>query len=266
MFFWDADPIAFSLGPITMRWYGLLFAGGFVLGYFIMGAMFKSKKYNTDDLDRLLLYIFAGTIIGARLGHCLIYEPDFYLANPLEILKVWNGGLASHGGTIGVIIAYFIFIKRSKKYHFMEIADMLSVPIALVCTFIRLGNLMNSEILGKPTNSDFGVVFLRLGEDFPRYPAQLFEGISYFIIFVLLSLLYIVWKQRPQGFLLGLLLLLIYTSRFFIEPFKEEQADYSTNIILNVGQLLSLPFIAGSLALLVILWVNDKKKRQLSKR
>lgn len=252
MFIWDGDPVALSLGPVLMRWYGLLFAGGFIIGYFIMFSMFKRAKYNTDDLDRMLIYIFIGTLVGARLGHCLIYEPDIYLSHPLEILKIWKGGLASHGGTIGVVIAFFIFIKRSGKYRFFEIADMLTVPIALVCTFIRIGNFMNSEILGKPTNGNFGVVFARLGEDFPRYPAQLFEAGAYFVIFLILSVLYIKWHKRPVGFMLGLLLFLIYTARFFIEPFKEEQADYSTEMILNVGQLLSIPFIIGSLLLMVI--------------
>lgn len=261
MLVWDGDPVAFTLGPLVMRWYGLLFAGGFVLGYFMMTYMFKRARYNTDDLDRLLCYVFAGTIIGARLGHCLIYEPDFYLAHPLEILKIWNGGLASHGGTVGVVLAFFIFIRRSRKYRFFEIADMISVPIALVCTFIRLGNFMNSEILGKPTNSAFGIVFARIGENFARYPAMLFEAASYFVTFVVLSVLYFKWKRRPEGFLLGLLLFMIYTARFLIEPFKEEQADYSTGIALNVGQLLSIPFILGSLALMVLMVVLDKRRR-----
>ncbi len=261
MFVWAGDPIAFSIGPVIMRWYGLLFAGGFVLGYFMMYAMFKRAHYKTDDLDKMLVYVFFGTIIGARLGHCLIYEPDFYLAHPLEILKIWKGGLASHGGTIGVVIAFFIFIKTSHKYRFFEIADMIVVPIAMVCTFIRLGNFMNSEILGKPTNSDFGVVFARLGESFPRYPAQLFEAASYFITFVILAVLYFKWKKRPEGMLLGILLFLIYTARFFIEPFKEEQADYSTDMVFNVGQLLSIPFILGSIALMVFLYYRDSNKQ-----
>ena len=265
MFVWFGDPIAFTLGPVVMRWYGLLFAGGFVLGYFMMYAMFKKARYNTDDLDRMLVYVFLGTIIGARLGHCLIYEPDYYLSNPLEILQIWKGGLASHGGTIGVVLAFFIFIKRSHKYRFFEIADMISVPIALVCTFIRIGNFMNSEILGKPTNGDFGVVFARLGEDFPRYPAQLFEAGSYFITFIILTVLYFTWQKRPQGMLLGILLFCIYTSRFLIEPFKEEQAEYSTNMVLNVGQLLSIPFILGSVALMVFVTYLHRREQRLNK-
>lgn len=261
MLVWAGDPIALSIGPVVLRWYGLLFAGGFVLGYFIMVAMFKRANYRTEDLDRLLLYIFAGTIIGARLGHCLIYEPDYFLAHPIEILKIWNGGLASHGGTVGVVLAFYLFIKFSRRYRFFDIADMLAVPIALVCTFIRIGNFMNSEILGKPTDSAIGIVFARLGEDFARYPAMLFEAAAYFITFIILAVLYLKWHRRPEGFLLALLLFLIYTARFFIEPFKEEQADYSTGIALNVGQLLSIPFILGSLALMLFVTWYDRKRR-----
>lgn len=259
MFVWYGDPVALKLGAVLLRWYGLLFAGGFIIGYFIMYAMFKRARYNTNDLDHLLIFIFLGTLIGARLGHCFIYEPDFFLAHPIEIFKVWKGGLASHGGTIGVVLAFIIFIKLSKKYRFFEIADMLTIPIALVCTMIRIGNFMNSEILGKPTHSDFGVVFARLGEDFPRYPAQLFEAAAYFITFLVLIVLYLKWHKRPLGFLLGLTLLLIYTARFFIEPFKEEQADYSTNFILNVGQLLSIPFILCALAIMISSCVYARK-------
>lgn len=247
MFVWMGDPVAFTIGSVSMRWYGILFALGFVIGYFMMVELFKRAKYNTNDLDRLLVYIFAGTVIGARLGHCFIYEPDFYLSNPLEILKIWRGGLASHGGTVGVLIAFFIFIKRNKQYSFLEIGDMLCIPIAMVCCFIRIGNFMNSEILGKPTGSDFGVVFARLGETFPRYPAQLFEAGSYLLTFVILSICYFKWKNRPRGLIIAMLFFFIYTSRFFIEPLKEEQADYSTGMILNVGQLLSIPFVLGSL-------------------
>ena len=259
LFYSSVDPIAFSIGPLTLRWYGLLFSGGFILGYFIMQWMFKRKNYNTQDLDKLLIYIFIGTILGARLGQCLIYEPDYYLRYPLEILKIWKGGLASHGGTLGVLIAIFLFVRKS-KYTFLELCDMLCVPVALVATLIRVGNFMNSEILGIPTQGDFGVVFLRLGEDFPRYPAQLFEACSYFISFIVLALLYIKFnKKLPHGFLFSLFFLLIFTARFIIEPFKEEQADYTLGIALNVGQLLSIPFILGALILMIYVLKRGKR-------
>lgn len=261
MFIWNTDPIAFSVGPLSVHWYGLLFAGGFVIGYFIMTFMFRRKGYNTDDLDRLLVYIFIGTVIGARLGHCLIYDPEFYLSNPAEILKIWKGGLASHGGTLGVFVAFFLFIRSSrKKYSFWEVADMLTVPIALVCTFIRLGNFMNSEILGRPAEGFFTVVFLRLGETFPRYPAQLFEAFAYFAIFLLLCFMYFRKGKKTDGILVCVLIFTVFTARFFIEPLKEEQASYDTGMILNVGQLLSIPFIIASVITAVIL-----KKRQSRK-
>ncbi len=259
MFYWDGDPIALTLGPIALRWYGIFFAVGFVIGYFIMQYMFKKRSYDTNDLDRLLLFIFVGTVIGARLGHCLIYEPDFYLSHPLEILKIWHGGLASHGGTVGVLLAIFLYFKIYKPpYSFFTLADMLCVPIALVCTLIRLGNFMNSEILGLPTNADFGVVFLRLGEDFPRYPAQLMEAASYFVTFLILGVVYFCIKRRPQGLIFALLFFLIYGARFFIEPFKVEQADYSTHTVFTVGQLLSIPFALGGLILVIFLLKKGK--------
>lgn len=261
LFINDIDPVALTLGPVNLRWYGLLFSGGFIIGYIMMQFFFKKKGYNTADLDKLLLYIFFGTVVGARLGHCLIYEPDFYLSHPLEILFVWHGGLASHGGTAGVLLAIFLYVKRH-PYNFLELCDMLSVPIALVACFIRIGNYCNSEILGIPTGGDFGVVFLRLGELFPRYPAQLMESFCYLAIFVILLIWYLRARRIVNGTIMSTLLLLIFTSRFFIEPFKVEQADYSTHTALNVGQWLSIPFILGSLILLVFLIWRDKQKRR----
>lgn len=251
LFYSTVDPIAFTLGPLTLRWYGLLFSLGFILGYFIMQYLFRKKGYNTSDLDRLLVYIFVGTVVGARLGHCLVYEPDFYLSHPLEILFIWHGGLASHGGTLGVLLAIFLFVRKS-PYRFLELGDLLTIPVALVATLIRIGNFMNSEILGVPTGGDFGVVFLRLGETFPRYPAQLMESAAYFLTFIILSVLYLKKGARlPEGCLFALFFFFIFTSRFFIEPFKEEQADYSTGSIFTVGQMLSVPFIVASVILLI---------------
>ncbi len=260
MFVNDLNPIALEIGPVSFRWYGLLFSTGFIIGYIIMQLFFRQKKYDTQDLDKLLLYIFIGTVIGARLAHCLIYEPDFYLADPIRILKIWEGGLASHGGTVGVVLAIMFFIRKT-KYRFFDLADMLSVPIALVCTLIRIGNYFNSEILGKATQSDYGVVFIRLGENFPRHPAQLYEAVAYFAIFIILLTLYLCYKKRAEGLLVGLLIMLVFTARMAIEPFKVEQADYSTNSILNVGQLLSIPFIAAGLGIIIYAVIRKNKNR-----
>lgn len=264
MFISTLDPIAFSIGPLSIRWYGILFSFGFIIGYIIMQLFFKQKKYNTEDLDRLLVYVFIGTVIGARLAHCLIYEPDFYFAHPIEIIKIWEGGLASHGGTVGVILAVLYFMHKTKwKYNFLELADMICVPTALVCSMIRIGNFFNSEILGIPTNSDYGVVFLRLGESFPRHPAQLYEAAAYLAIFILLLAVYLYSKRRPNGLIFGLLFTLAFVARFAIEPFKEEQADYSTNEIFNVGQLLSIPFILLGIAIIVYSFIKNKKKNRI---
>lgn len=251
LFVSTVDPIAFTLGPLKIRWYGLLFSGGFVIGYFLMQLMFRRRKWNTEDLDRMLVCMFLGTIVGARLGHCLIYEPDYFLSHPVEILKIWKGGLASHGGALGVILVMAWFCKRC-HYSFMELGDMMVIPTALVCCLIRLGNFMNSEIVGIPTGGDYGVIFTALGEDFPRHPAQLYEAACYLAIFLLLSALYAFWKRRGSGMLFGLFILLVFLSRFLIEYVKVEQADYSTGSALTVGQYLSIPFIiAGAVIMLL---------------
>lgn len=259
MFISTLDPVLFSLGPLTIRWYGALFSGGFIVGYFIMQHLFKLRGYDTRDLDKMLILIFAGTLIGARLAHCLIYVPDYYLAHPLEIFMIWKGGLASHGGTLGVLIALWWFCKRT-KYSFFTIADMLSLPTALVCTLIRIGNFFNSEIVGIPTYSDYGVVFTALGETFPRHPAQLYEAICYFAIFLLLTGIYHLYKKSPAGFIFGLFIALVFTSRFIIEYVKVEQADYSTDSVLTVGQYLSIPFIIAGLLVMIWAYIKNKNK------
>lgn len=259
MLVFNGDPIAFSIGSIEIRYYGLLFAGGFIIGYFIMSYMFKKLHKNTDDLDKLLVYIFFGTIIGARLGHCIFYEPDFYFTHPIEILKIYKGGLASHGGTLGVIIAILIFLRKNKQYSFLMITDMLSIPVALVATMIRIGNFLNSEIIGKVSDGPFAIVFMRFSDQLPRHPVQLYEACAYFIIFLLLSAIYIFYKKRPQGFIFSLLIILIFSVRLFLEQFKLEQADYDTNFFLNVGQILSIPFIIAGV--ITLIYVFKKQRR-----
>ncbi|MDD6317540.1 MAG: prolipoprotein diacylglyceryl transferase, partial [Succinatimonas hippei] len=213
--------------------------------------MFRHRHWKSDDLDRMLVCMFLGTVIGARLGHCLFYEPDYFLSHPLEILKIWKGGLASHGGAAGVLIIMAWFCHHY-RYNFMMLADMMVVPTALVCALIRVGNFMNSEIVGIPTNGSFGVVFTALGEDFPRYPAQLFEAACYFTIFILLSLLFVFWRKRNSGMLFGLFVFSVFLSRFLIEYIKVEQADYLTGSSLTVGQYLSVPFIIAGLAIMLL--------------
>lgn len=259
MFVSTLNPIAFSLGPLSIRWYGLLFSIGFIIGYCIMQYFFRRKNYKTEDLDRLLVYIFAGTVLGARLAHCFIYEPDFYLSHPSHIFMIWEGGLASHGGCLGVIIAVLLFLRKT-SYRFLEIADMLCVPTALVCSMIRVGNFINSEILGVPTGSDtYGVIFAAIGDVVPRHPVQLYESAAYFSIFALLLCIYLFSRKRPQGLIFGLLFTLAFTARFVLEPFKVEQADYTTGSLMNVGQLLSIPFMLLGAGIIVYACVKNRK-------
>ncbi len=263
LFVSSLDPVCFSLGPVSVKWYGLLFSGGFIIGYCIMQLLFKAKHYKSEDLDRLFVLLFIATVIGARLGHCLIYAPDYYLSHPIEILKVWNGGLASHGGTLGVLLAIWYFCQKY-GYAFFEISDMLSIPTALVCTLIRIGNFFNSEIVGIPTHGNYGVIFTALGENFPRHPAQLYEALSYCVIFILLSLIYRIIRSRPRGLIFGMFITLVFLFRFFIEMVKEEQADYSTDSIFTVGQYLSMPFIIAGILVIIVSCLNARKiKRKL---
>ena len=241
-FVWDPNPVLFSLGPLQLRWYGLLFTGGFLVGFYIMQWMYKRENKDTNQLDRLLIYIFAGAVIGARLGHCLFYEPDYYLAHPLEILMIWKGGLASHGGTVGMLIACYFFLKHTQD-PFLYFVDRLSIPIAFGSMCIRLGNFFNSEILGIVTTSPFAIIFAKVGPE-PRHPAQLYEAAAYLFTFLLLLFLY---KRKAgiwaNGFLIGTMFITIFGLRFLIECIKVEQADYVLDMPLNVGHLLSIPFI-----------------------
>ena len=210
-----------------------------------MDKFYKGEGKDVKKVDPLLSYTVIGTIVGARLGHCLFYEPQYYLANPIQILMVWKGGLASHGGAIGVFIALVMYCKKYRE-SLLWLLDRLSIPMALSATLIRLGNFFNSEIVGKETDSSFGVVFSKLGEDFARHPAQLYEAFSYILIFFIVAHIY--WKTdkiKKTGYLFGLFFVLLWTSRFVVEFFKQAQVDGRDDWILgmNTGQTLSIPFI-----------------------
>lgn len=250
-FIWNINPNILTLGPLQLRWYGVLFVGSFFLGLMIGAKMFKREGKDPALLDALLIYIMIGTVVGARLGHCFLYEPDFYLSHPLEILKVWKGGLASHGGLAGVFIAVYLFCKRYKM-PYMWLLARTTIPGALTAAAIRLGNLFNSEILGLPTDQPWALVFARV-DMIPRHPVQLYEALCYLLVFILLVLIY--RKVTPEfatKFLPGFFLTTIFTSRFFLEYFKTEQAAYSTGFPFSTGQLLSLPYII--LGIVWMLW------------
>jgi len=241
---WDVNPEIFRIGSFAVRWYGLLFASSFLVGYILMNRIFKNENLSGTALDRLTIYIAVGVIVGARLGHCFFYEARYYLSNPLEILQIWKGGLASHGAAIGILLAIWYFVRKEKKDYTWAI-DRIAIVVALAGFFIRTGNLMNSEIYGVETTLPWGFVFLRAGETVPKHPTQIYEGLSYLLIFLLLYKLY--WRKKGehiQGLLISLALILIFISRFFIEFIKEDQVEaIEAGMKLNIGQWLSIPFI-----------------------
>jgi prolipoprotein diacylglyceryl transferase len=261
---WNPDPEIFRIGPFAIRWYGLLFASSFLFGYIILRKVFKNEGLGDALLDKLTIYMAVGTVVGARLGHCFFYQPDYYLSNPWEIIKVWHGGLASHGAAVGILIALGIFVYKEKKGYFW-VLDRIAVVVALAGVFIRTGNLMNSEIYGVETTLPWGFVFLQNNEHIPKHPTQIYEALSYLFVFILLYQMY--WRKKGdvyQGLLISIFLILVFTSRFFIEFVKEPQVEFEMAMKLNMGQLLSIPFIImGFLGL----WLSLKiKKPGLAKR
>lgn len=263
---WDIDPRVFD-GVEFFRWYGVCWVIGMIRGYQVMLKIYKYENHSQVDLDNLTLYVVLGAIIGARLGHILFYDPLHYLHNPIEVLPIqieptfqFTGlvGLASHGGVLGALFALYVYSKKHTK-DFLWTLDRLTIAASLLGGFIRLGNLMNSEIVGIPAHVPWAFVFLRI-DQVPRHPAQLYEAIFYLTISALLFLL---WKsgkvQQHKGFLFGLGLSLIFAQRFLMEFFKENQAAFEENLLLNMGQLLSVPLIL--IGILVMLWCFKKSVR-----
>ncbi|MFC2115614.1 prolipoprotein diacylglyceryl transferase [Bacteroidota bacterium] len=248
---WDMNPEIFRIGNFAVRWYGLLFASGFFFGYLIFLKIFKKEGLSVELLDKLTIYMALGTVIGARLGHCLFYEPEYYLSHPVEILKIWRGGLASHGAGIGILIALWLFVRKHKK-PFSWVIDRIVVVVALAGACIRLGNLMNSEIYGVETTLSWGFVFIRNLEVVPKHPTQIYEALSYLLIFLLLGWIYIKTDGKPRpGTLFGIFLVLVFGMRFLIEFIKEDQVAFESGMSLNMGQWLSIPFVLAGVVLLV---------------
>lgn len=260
--YWDIDPVIFSLGPVQVRYYSLCFIIGFTIGYLYFKYFFKREGVSASLLDPLLYTLIFGTLVGARLGHCLFYEPDYYLANPIKILYVWQGGLASHGGAIALLLCMWWFAHhygKKNRFTFLWIMDRLGITVALVGMFIRLGNLMNSEIYGVETNLPWGFVFVRNGELLPKHPTQLYEALAYLCLFLILITLYRRFLPKlKEGMLFGLFLLLLFSARFFIEYIKQPQVDFEQGMALNMGQLLSIPFILAGAGLLVYSIIRGK--------
>lgn len=254
---WDVNPELLSLGSLSIRWYSLLFISGFILGWFIFRWFCRRENVSETVLDPLLYTLLIGTIVGARLGHCLFYQPDYYLTSEhfLEIFMPWKGGLASHGGTLVLFFALIWFARKYGKKHnfdFLWLLDHLAIPTSFAAMFIRLGNLFNSEIYGAVTDLPWGFVFVRDGQTLPAHPTQLYEALSYALLGVVLLLLY---KNRVKGLYrgsyIGIFFVVLFGMRFIIEFVKNNQVSFEEGMALNMGQLLSIPFILMGLAILV---------------
>lgn len=257
-FIWDVSPDIFSIGFLTIRWYSLMWILAFFLGLKLVEWIFKKEKKNLNDVDSLFYYIILGTIIGARLGHCLFYDPEFYLTHPLEILKIWKGGLASHGAAIGMLISVFIYSKQ-KQYSYLWVWDRLALPVSLGTVLIRIGNFFNSEIVGIPTTVPWAIIFKQV-DILPRHPTQLYEAIAYAISFFILLYLYKkMYSSNNHGFIFGFFLLSLFTARFLLEFTKTSQTSYSIWLDLKMGQWLSIPFILCAIFLMSRSILNNKK-------
>ena len=283
---WNLNPVAFAIGSLEVRWYGILWALGFLLGYWVMDKIYKKERMPEGSLDTLLVYMLVSTVVGARLGHCLFYEPNYYLSRPLEMLKIWEGGLASHGGAIGILLGLLLYVRRFNKstnkkkgdkthITYLWILDRVVIPVCLVGALIRVGNVCNHEIYGTPTSLPWGFVFLRGQEQFcgsfdnyvectsksccspeewlPCHPTGLYEAL--FCLLTMGLLLWLYFKKgagdRHPGLLFGLFLVIVFTSRILIEFLKNVQVSFETNMTLDMGQWLSIPFVLTGIVMII---------------
>jgi phosphatidylglycerol---prolipoprotein diacylglyceryl transferase len=262
---WDPNPEIFSIGSFSIRWYGLLFALGFVLSHRVLSYIFVKEGKPESDVDTLTVYMVVATVLGARLGHFLFYDPGQFMRNPLEIVIPPYAGLASHGAAIGIFVALYLYSRRKKDQSYLWIIDRMVIVVALTGCCIRLGNLMNSEIVGKATNLPWGFVF-KYNEEFsqvPRHPAQLYEAIYCLLLF---GFLFWMWSRKkaltPEGSLGGLFMIILFTLRFLDEFLKENQEDFESDLIaqfgLNMGQILSIPAVLVGIILLVVAYRRQK--------
>jgi len=251
---WDANPEIFTIpeifgyGPFPVRWYGLLFAAGFLIGQQVMIHVFKKEKKPLEDIDALTLYMVISTVLGARIGHFLFYQPEILFKNPLEVILPPYAGLASHGAIIGIITGLLLYARSRKStgQTFLWVSDRIVIVVALAGSFIRFGNLMNSEIVGRPTDVPWGFIFMQNTEfrQIPRHPAQLYESISCLVLFFVLLALWNRYKERtPRGLLVGVFFVWVFTLRFLYEFLKENQEAFEANYALNMGQILSIPAV-----------------------
>ena len=257
-FVWSVNPVLFSFGTLSIHWYGLFFATAILTGFQIMNFIYRHEKKPIEQLESLQIYIVIGIVVGARLGHCLFYDPAYYLSHPLKILAINEGGLASHGGGLGAILATLFYAKK-KKVNFLYLLDRLAIPTAAFAFFVRMGNLMNSEIIGSKTDVPWAIIFSRV-DLLPRHPTQVYEALSYLFIFAILAALYLyTQKAKQRGFIFGTFLLTIFSARVVIEFYKLKQAAYENILGMSTGQWLSIPF------LLIGIWLIVTSVKRVSK-
>ena len=263
---WNIDPEAFSLGPLTVRWYGILYGCAFIVCYYAFKELLKFDKLPEDFADNALIYMILGTIIGARLGDCFFYHPEYYLKHPLEVIAVWKGGLSSHGGACGILVALYLFARRTKK-PYIWVLDRVVIVIGVAGFFIRTGNLMNSEIFGHTTTLPWGFIFIKSNEyrrlcpnfDTGCHPTQIYEALYYAFTYMTLRFVYRKCDNRPRPFLIfGLFLIMVFGFRFCIEFIKNPQEIFEENMMLNMGQLLSTPFLIFGF---ISLFISTKQKK-----
>jgi len=262
---WNVDPILFQIGPVAIRYYSLLFVAGFPFGYWLLTKMYRREGIDPQNIDPLLYSVLLAVIIGARLGHCLFYQPDYYLGSWegfLEIFQPWKGGLASHGGAIGILIALWWYSnKYGKKLNFdmMWILDRVVITVCFAGACIRLGNLFNSEIYGDVTSLPWGFIFERNGETLPKHPTQIYESLFYLLLGICLLSIY--WKKAEKiykGWIFGTFLIFLFGFRFLIEFIKEPQVGFEESMTFNMGQLLSVPFVIAGVVILILSYKYKK--------
>ena len=261
---WDINPDIFVIPGIDhpVRWYGVSWALGFLVSQQVMYYIYRREGRSSKEIDTLTIYMLIAALAGARLGHVLFYDPVDYLKEPLRIFAIWEGGLASHGGALGILIALYFFARKT-NVGYLWIVDRLVIVSALTGSFIRFGNLMNSEMVGIPTTLPWGFIFTKI-DNVPRHPAQLYEAIYCLFLFILLFTLWYKYKATMKnGFLFGWFLIILFTLRFVDEFFKINQVAFENDLILNMGQILSIPFVITGILILIR---NEIQRKQELRR
>lgn len=265
---WHVDPVLIHIGSLEIRWYSILFVSGFVIGWYLFKWFFKREGLDQKLLDPLLYTLLIATLVGARIGHCIFYQPDYYLGSWkgfFEIFMPWKGGLASHGGAIAILLAMWWFVSRYGKkngFDYLWLMDRLCIAVPIAGCMIRLGNLFNSEIYGNVTDLPWGFIFELRGETLPKHPTQLYEALSYLILGLLLIWIYRKFSSKVyRGFFFGTFLVGCFGMRILIEFIKEPQVGFEENMILNMGQILSIPMVIAGVVLLI--YSFSKKKNAL---